>query len=182
MLSAVSRSSSSRPRGALRCVERCWPSAAQVRRSDTPIVCTMCSTQARRRAGLRSFPARPPPGSACPRSGPRRRGASVRSPPPAPSAAPPARTSAPELPPPAVVCDLGHPDRPDRLRHGLPLRDQDIHLPQLGQGFLRPVLLARHLGPPPVRTHTSGRTTSKGDNQYPEAGVGSPAHATEPDP
>jgi hypothetical protein len=28
------------------------------------------------------------------------------------------------------------------------------------------VLLARHLGPPPVQTHTSGRTTSEGEDQY----------------
>src|SRR3954471_2256521 len=32
MVSAVSRRSSSRPRGTLRCVERCCPSAAQARR------------------------------------------------------------------------------------------------------------------------------------------------------
>src|SRR4051794_39974470 len=36
------------------------------RRSEMLIVCTMCSTQARRRAGLRSFPGRPPAGSVYP--------------------------------------------------------------------------------------------------------------------
>src|SRR5262245_26726047 len=35
IISAVRRSSSSRPRGILRCVERCCPSAAQARRSET---------------------------------------------------------------------------------------------------------------------------------------------------
>src|SRR3712207_3223330 len=66
-----------------------------------------------------------------------------------------------------IIRHLGHADRADRLRHGLPLRDQDVHLPQLGQGLLRPVLLARHLGPPPAQSHTSRRTTSKGeDHQF----------------
>ena len=60
MVSAVSRSSSSRPRGTLRCVERCCPSAAQARRSETCMTAWICSIQARRRAGLRSFPGQPP--------------------------------------------------------------------------------------------------------------------------
>ena len=51
-MSAVGRSSSSRPRGALRRVERCWPGAAQARRPETDSVRRTCSTQARRRAGL----------------------------------------------------------------------------------------------------------------------------------
>src|SRR3954454_8158621 len=42
-MSALSRSSSSRPCGTLRCVERCWPSAAQARRSDTPSSRRTCS-------------------------------------------------------------------------------------------------------------------------------------------
>jgi hypothetical protein len=69
-MSAVSRSSSSRPRGILRCVERCWPSAAQARRSEIDSTPRTCSMQARRRAGLSSFPGPPPAGSACPGSGP----------------------------------------------------------------------------------------------------------------
>jgi transposase len=52
-----------------------------------------------------------------------------------------------------------------RASAALGVRDQHIHLPQLGHGLLRPVLLARHLGPPPVQTHTSGRTTSEGEDQ-----------------
>jgi hypothetical protein len=51
ILLAVRRSSSSRP---LRCVERCCPSAAQARRSETCSCARTCSMQARRRAGLRS--------------------------------------------------------------------------------------------------------------------------------
>src|SRR6188472_226986 len=43
-------------RGTLRCVERCCPSAAQARRSETCMTAWICSIQARRRAGLRSFP------------------------------------------------------------------------------------------------------------------------------
>src|SRR5215218_3337561 len=57
-MSALSRSSSSRPHGTLRCVERCWPSAAQARRSDTPSSRRTCSMQTRRRAGLRPGDAR----------------------------------------------------------------------------------------------------------------------------
>src|SRR4051812_15764537 len=52
----VRASSSSWPRGVLRWAERCCPSALQARRSEMLIVCTMCSTQARRRAGLRVSP------------------------------------------------------------------------------------------------------------------------------
>jgi hypothetical protein len=44
--------SSSRPRGTLRCVERCC--------SETCSCARTCSMQARRRAGLRSFPGQPP--------------------------------------------------------------------------------------------------------------------------
>jgi hypothetical protein len=60
IISAVRRSSSSRPCGSLRCVERCCPSAAQARRSETCSCARTCSMQARRRAGLRSFPGQPP--------------------------------------------------------------------------------------------------------------------------
>ena len=59
-VSDLTRSVSSRPRGTLRCVERCCPSAAQARRSETCSCARTCSMQARRRAGLRSFPERPP--------------------------------------------------------------------------------------------------------------------------
>ena len=48
----------------LRCVERCWPSTRQAKRSDTPNASLARSTQARRRAGLKSFPTQPPSGSA----------------------------------------------------------------------------------------------------------------------
>jgi hypothetical protein len=44
----------------LRCFERRCPSAAQARRSETCSCARTCSMQARRRAGLRSFPRRPP--------------------------------------------------------------------------------------------------------------------------
>src|SRR5215831_17451219 len=67
-MSAVRRCSSSRPRGSLRCVERCCPSAAQARRSETCSCARTCSMQARRRAGLRSFPGQPPAECAYPAS------------------------------------------------------------------------------------------------------------------
>src|SRR5262249_7462210 len=40
--------------------DQCCPSAAQARRSETCSCARTCSMQARRRAGLRSFPAQPP--------------------------------------------------------------------------------------------------------------------------
>src|SRR4051794_30068783 len=65
MISAVSAASSSGLVGGLRCVERCCPKTRQARRSGTPSSATTCSTQARRRAGLRSFPAQPRLRSSC---------------------------------------------------------------------------------------------------------------------
>src|SRR5438874_7722255 len=144
-MSAVSRSSSSRPRGILRCVERCCPSAAQARRSEIDSACRTCSMQARRRAGLSSFPAPPPAGSAYPRSDP------------TPHAVlrleilqafylvafQPA-----ELLAPAIIRHLAYPDRADRLGHALTLRGQHINLPQLGDDLFGLVALPRHCSPP----------------------------------
>src|SRR5215207_5889799 len=102
MMSAVSRSSSSRPRGSLRCVERCWPSPAQ------PCVLGLERLQAPDLLGLE--PA--------------------------------------VLLPPAVVGHLGHTDRAHGVGDALALRDQDVHLAQLGDDLLGLVPLARHRGPP----------------------------------
>src|SRR5664280_1348253 len=55
-MSAVSSSSSSRPRGTLRCVERCCPSAAQARRSETCMTSITCSIQ---RGGARGLEVSP---------------------------------------------------------------------------------------------------------------------------
>lgn len=54
-MSAVSASSSSRPRGAFLWVDRCWRSTRQARRSETPSVLRTCSIASRRRAGLSSI-------------------------------------------------------------------------------------------------------------------------------
>ena len=62
IMSETSRSSSARPLGRRRCVERCCPSTRQIRRSDTFISLRISSMQARRRAGLRSFPVPLPSG------------------------------------------------------------------------------------------------------------------------
>lgn len=48
--------------GIFRCVERCCPSTRQANRSEIRNFCLTCSMQARRRAGLRSFPRQPPAG------------------------------------------------------------------------------------------------------------------------
>ena len=74
-------------------VERCWPRTWHARRSETPNSEVTCSTQARRRAGLRSFPGRPPQGSSCPESDRKRHTADEHSRPPAPSGASPGRPS-----------------------------------------------------------------------------------------
>jgi len=44
---------------ALRCVDRCWPSVRQARRSDTPSSWRTWSMHLWRREGLRSFPVQP---------------------------------------------------------------------------------------------------------------------------
>src|SRR6476469_4843983 len=148
MLSAVSRSSSSRPRGTLRCVERCCPSAAQARRSETCMTAWICSIQARRRAGLRSFPGQPPQNELvqgqvgdCP-----------------------AQTAilllellqafhlvglepAVLLTPP-IIGDLAHADLADRVSDVLALRDHNFYLPQLRDDLFRRVSLLRHCSPP----------------------------------
>jgi transposase len=51
-MSAVSAAPSSGVLAILRCVERCWPSTRQAKRSDTPNASLIRSTQWRRRAGL----------------------------------------------------------------------------------------------------------------------------------
>src|SRR3954470_13024507 len=120
--------------------------------------------QARRRAGLRSFPGQPPEGSACPASDPSR------------SAQPrvlglkilqsldlvalePAKLLAP-----AVVGHLRHANRTNRVSNALTLRDQHVDLAQLRNDLLRLVSLPRHRGPPWLESHTSGRTASKGED------------------
>ena len=75
--------------GTRRCVERCCASTRQTRRSDSFNPDRTWSMQARRRAGLRSFPLQPPRESFCPRLDRRRRGVAGRSPPRAPSSASP---------------------------------------------------------------------------------------------
>src|SRR5262245_10563367 len=49
---------------------------------------------------------------------------------------------------PAIVGNLAHTDLPDRLRHALALRDQNIHLPQLRDDLFGLVAFPRHRSPP----------------------------------
>src|SRR5689334_622151 len=143
-MSAVSWSSSSRPRGVLRCVERCWPSAAQARRSETFSSRRTCSMQARRRAG---------PGNVS-------RGGLLEDQlvqgqlgdrPAQPAIFGLERLQAPDLVAlepaillaPAVVGHLADADRAYGVGHALPPRDQDVHLAQLGDDLLGLVSLAR---------------------------------------
>jgi hypothetical protein len=108
MTPTVSAASSSHPRGGLRCVERCWPSTAQTRRSESVSSDLILPMQARRRAGLKSFPLPPRSGSACSASSPKPPSTAARSRSRAPSADEPSRSSSPILRPPAEVCRLGH--------------------------------------------------------------------------
>src|SRR3954470_6906249 len=120
--------------------------------------------QARRRAGLRSFPGQPPEGSACPASDPSR------------SAQPrvlsleilqsldlitlePAKLLAP-----AVVGHLRHANRTNRVGNALTLGHQHVHLAQLRNNLLGLVSLPRHRDPPRLESHNSGRTTSRGED------------------
>src|SRR3954467_578170 len=63
--------------------------------------------------------------------------------------------------------DLGDADRAHRIGHGGALRDQHIHLAQLGHALFGFVSLPRHgIRPSSALTsHTSGRTTSMGEDQ-----------------
>src|SRR5215204_1270444 len=164
-MSALSRSSSSRPCGTLRCVERCWPSAAQARRSDTPSSRRTCSMQTRRRAGLEVSPGCLLQNQLVQRQvGNRSAQPRVLSLESLQSldlvALEPAKLLAP-----AVVRNLRNPNRAYRLGNALPLRHQHIHLAQLRNNLLGLVSLPRHRGPPWLESHTSGRTTSKGEDQ-----------------
>ena len=110
---------SSRRCGILRCVERCWPSAAQARRSDTRSPLRICSMLARRRAGLSNFPVQPPAGSACPGSDPTPLCEAERSRSQNPSAAYLVRLQTAVLVARAVVGHPRHADRADRIGCGL---------------------------------------------------------------
>jgi hypothetical protein len=103
MMSAVRRSSSSRPRGRLRWMDRSCPSAAHARRSDTSSVRRTCSMHALRRAGLSSFPLPLPEGSACPVSGQKPPCAGAGSQPRDPSFDGPGRYPARRTP--TAICD-----------------------------------------------------------------------------
>src|SRR5215208_3774989 len=62
-----------------------------------------------------------------------------------------------------VVRDLGHPDGADRVRYQGSLRDQNVHLAQLGHNLFGGMSLLAHCDPPSALTsHTSGRTTPLG--------------------
>lgn len=52
-----------------------------------------------------------------------------------------------KFPSPTIVRDLRHTNRADRSRDRLPLRNKNIHLPQLGDNLLRLALLPRHIQP-----------------------------------
>src|SRR5829696_3878595 len=55
-------------------------------------------------------------------------------------------------------------NRAYRVGNALPLRHQHINLAQLRNNLLGLVSLPRHRGPPSLESHTSGRTTSKGED------------------
>src|SRR3954469_10563700 len=122
MRSAVSASSSSPPRGTLRCVERCWPSALQARRSETLSASITCSTQARRRAGLEtSSPRRLLQDQLVERQVRNRLAQALVLGLQLLHAPDLIRLQAPELLAPTIVRHLGHADRADRIGDALTL-------------------------------------------------------------
>src|SRR5215831_10435634 len=120
-MAAVNRASSTRRRGILRGVARCWPSATQARRSEIDSTARTCSMQPRRRAGLSSFPRLPPARSACPESGPRPRNAAECSLSPGPKTLHLVALQPAKLLAPAVIRHLTDPDQTDRIGHALAL-------------------------------------------------------------
>src|SRR5580704_668178 len=121
--------------------------------------------QARRRAGLSSFPGPPPAGSTCPRSGLRSRGEAGYSLLQLLQALHLVVLQTTKLLAPTVIRHLADTDRADRIGGALPLRGQNINLPQLRDDLFRLVNLPRHLGPPSSKKHSSRWTTSTGDDQ-----------------
>src|SRR3569833_456809 len=144
MMSVVNASSSGRPCGFLRWVERCWPRTLQAKRSETEN-CTMTwSTQRRRREG--SEVSR---GSLFQDQLLQRQ---VRH-----SLAQPVvlflklleafhlvALQATKLLAPPVIRELRHADRTNRFANRSPLRQQNIDLTQLRDDLFRLVLLLGH--------------------------------------
>src|SRR5215813_5996901 len=83
-----------------------------------------------------------------------------------------------ELLAPPIIRHLAHPNLADGVRHGLPLRDQNVDLPQLRNDLFRLVSLPCHCSPPGCQRHTSSRTTSMGADHgcVEEAGLERRAH------
>jgi hypothetical protein len=147
-MAAVRAASSSTTMAHLRCVERCCPRIWQAKRSDTSCSATTSSTQARRRAGFRLFPKLPPSGLTSPKSGRRSPDEAV-------------------LGVPAVVRDFRHRDGSNCFRDFAALRDQDIHLPQLGNDLFSRMLLPSHDGILHMaQSHTSGRIVFQGTGHF----------------
>jgi hypothetical protein len=80
ILRLVDAAPSPAPRGRFCCVDRCWPRTRQAKRSETPRLDIICSTQRLRRASLSSFPRQPPSAPPSRVSGPRPPSAAARSP------------------------------------------------------------------------------------------------------
>src|SRR5262245_56233522 len=148
MISAVRRCSSSRPRGTLRCVERCCPSAAQARRSET---CSSLAPAQYRHGDARGLEVSS--GSLLQNKLIQRQIGN--------RLAQPAvldlkvlqaldllDLQPPELLAPPIIRHLAHPDLADCVHHVLPLRDQNIDLPQLRNDLFRLVSLPCHCSPP----------------------------------
>src|SRR4051794_2966437 len=57
---------------------------------------------------------------------------------------------------------LRDPKRAGRVRHWGSLRDQDIHMAQLGNDLFGGMSLLAHRDPPWLKTHTSAWTTPRG--------------------
>ena len=172
-MSAVRASSSARPRGTFRWVERCCPRTWQARRSETWNFCLACSMQRRRRAGLRSFAARTF-GSRGSLSKDELLDRQVGDSLPQPlvlllkllQSLHLVGLQTTELLAPSVVGELRHTNRPHGFRNGPALRHQHVDLPKLHDDLFRLVLLLGHSFVLHLaRKPTSGRTTFQGADQ-----------------
>src|SRR5215210_2221554 len=66
-----------------------------------------------------------------------------------------------------MMTDLGDPNRADRIRHRGSLRDQDIHLAQLGNDLFGGVSLLAHRDPPSASKPYFRMDHSKGGGSGP---------------
>src|SRR6516225_2263519 len=148
IISAVRRCSSSRPRGTLRCAERCCPSAAQVRRSETCSCARICSSRHSDAGGLEVSPSSLLQNELVQRQIGNRLAQPAVLEPKVLQALHLLGLQPTKLLAPPIIRHLTHADLTDCVHCVLALREQNIDLSQLRDDLFRLVSLPCHYSPP----------------------------------